>query len=190
VIWEGCIRCGHIRKVPHQWHNVCADGCGYRGDNIESIVAGVLLLLSPVAVLSMVRHRGMDGCMSPAAAVLVLWDVAICVVAIVHQNADINVSGLGVNHSGTVGDCAIAGGCAGGEGDCDSDVCGCGSTGECEAAAWVSCNTNINVCMLVNCFCAIGGCAIAGGYTGGEGDWDSDVCGSAMAPGMVRQQCR
>jgi len=30
---------------------------------------------------------------------------------IVHQNADISMSGLGVNHSGTVGDCAIAGGC-------------------------------------------------------------------------------
>jgi len=82
------------------------DGCGYRGDNVESIVTGVLLLLSPVAVLSMVRCRGRDGCMS-------LGDVAIFVVAIVCQNADINMSGLGVNHSGAVGDCAIASGCAG-----------------------------------------------------------------------------
>jgi len=39
---------GHIRKVLHQWHNVHVDGCGYRGDNVESIVASVLLLLSPV----------------------------------------------------------------------------------------------------------------------------------------------
>jgi len=60
--------------------------------------------------------------MLPVVAVLVPWDVAICVVAIVHQNADINMSGLGVNHSGTVGDCAIAGGCAGGDSDCDGDV--------------------------------------------------------------------
>jgi len=51
--------------------------------------------------------------------------------------------------------------------------CGCGGTRECEAVAWVSCNTNINVCMLVNCFCAIGGCAIAGG----KGDSDGDICG-------------
>jgi len=57
---------------------------------------------------------GMDGCMSPVVAVLVPWDVAICVVvARVHQNADISMSGLGVNCSGTVGDCAITSGCAG-----------------------------------------------------------------------------
>jgi len=110
------------RKVPHQWHNVCTDGCGYGGDNVESIVAAVLLLLYPVAVLAMVQCHWMDGCMSPAVAVLVPWDVAICVVAISHQNADISMSGLGMNCSGTVGDCAIAGGCAGGDGDCDGDV--------------------------------------------------------------------
>ena len=40
----------------------------------------------------------------------------------------------------------------------------------------MSCNTNINVCMLVNCFCAIGGCAIAGGYASSEGDSDGDMC--------------
>ena len=73
----------------------------------------VLLLLSPVAVLSMVRCHGRDGCMSLEVAVLVLGDVAIFVVAIVCLNADINMSGLGVNHSGAVGDCAIASGCAG-----------------------------------------------------------------------------
>jgi len=54
-----------------------------------------------------------DGCMSLEVAVLVLGDVAIFVVAIVCLNADINMSGLGVNHSGAVGDCAIASGCAG-----------------------------------------------------------------------------
>ena len=91
-------------------------------DNVESIVASVLLLLLLVAMLVMVRHYGMDGCMSPAVAVLVLWDVAICVVTIVHQNADISMSGLGVNHSSTVGDCAITGGCVTSDGDCNSDV--------------------------------------------------------------------
>ena len=55
-------------------------------------------------------------------AVLVPWDVAICVVAIVHQNADINMSSLGVNCSSAIGDCAIASGCAGSYGDCDGDV--------------------------------------------------------------------
>jgi len=60
--------------------------------------------------------------MSPVVAALVPWDVAICVVAIVHQNADINISGLGVNHSSAVGDCAIDGGCAGGDSDCGGNV--------------------------------------------------------------------
>ena len=61
------------------------------------------------------------GAMGEVAA-LVLGDVAIFVVAIVCQNADINMSGLGVNHPSTVGDCAIAGGCPGGDSDCDGDV--------------------------------------------------------------------
>jgi len=66
--------------------------------------------------------------MSPEVAALVPGDVAIFVVAIVCLNADINMSGLGVNHSGAVGDCAItggcaiAGGCAIGEIDCNGDV--------------------------------------------------------------------
>jgi len=64
------------------------------GDNVESIVATVLLLLSPVAVLPMVWYCGRDGCMSPEVAALVLRDVGIFVVAIVCQNADINMSGL------------------------------------------------------------------------------------------------
>jgi len=67
--------------------------------------------------------------MLPEVAVLVPWDVAICVVTIVHQNAHISMSGLGVNHSGAIGDCAISSGCASGEGDCDSNVCGCAVTG-------------------------------------------------------------
>jgi len=61
------------------------------------------------------------------------------VVAITCQNADINMSGLGVNHSGAIGDCAIACGCAGGDSDCDGDVlwlCQCQGG---KTAAWVSC---------------------------------------------------
>jgi len=42
-----------------------------------------------------------------------------------------------------------------------------------EAAEQVSYNADIDVCMLVNCFCTVGGCAI----TGGEGDCDGNVCG-------------
>jgi len=60
--------------------------------------------------------------MLPVVAVLVPWDVAICVVTIVHQNADISMSGLGVNHSSTIGDCAISSGCASSDGDCDGNV--------------------------------------------------------------------
>jgi len=71
--------------------------------------------------------------------VLVLGDVAIFVVAIVCLNADISMSGLGVNHSSTIGDCAITSGCAGGDSDCDGDVlwlCWCWGG---ETVAWVSC---------------------------------------------------
>jgi len=96
-------------------------------------------------------------------AVLVLGDVAIFVVAIVCLNADINMSGLGVNHSGTVGDCAIAGGCAGGDSDCNSDVLWLCWRQWGEAAEQVSYNADINICMLVNCFCTVGGCAGARG---------------------------
>ena len=103
--------------------------------------------------------------MLPEVAALVLGDVAIFVVAIVCLNADINMSGLGVNNSGAVGDCAIAGGYS----DCDSDVlwlCQC-QWGE--AAEQVSYNADINICMLMNCFCAVGGCA------GSDSDCDGDV---------------
>ena len=79
--------------------------------------------------------------MLPVVAVLVPWDVAICVV-IVCQNANINMSGLGVN--GTVGDCAIAGGCAGGDSDCNGDVLWLCQRRGGEAAEQVSYNADIN----------------------------------------------
>jgi len=37
--------------------------------------------------------------------------------------------------------------------------------------------------VLVSCFCATGGCAIAGGCAGSEGDSDSDVCVAVMVLG-------
>jgi len=134
------------------------DGCRYRGDNVESIVAGVLLLLSPVAVLSMVWCRGRDGCM-------LLGDVAIFVVAIVCQNADINMSGLGVNHSSTIGDCAIAS---------NGNVLWLCQRWWGEAAEQVSYNADINICMLVNRFCAVGSCAVTSGCAGGNSDCNGD----------------
>ena len=109
--------------------------------------------------------------MSLEVAALVPGDVAIFVVAIVCQNADINMSGLGVNHSGTIGDCAITSG----DSDCDGDVLWlCQHRGG-EAAEQVSYNADINICMLVNRFCAVGGCAITGGCAGGDSDCDGDV---------------
>ena len=53
--------------------------------------------------------------------------------------------------------------------------CGCAGTGGGEAAEQVSYNADINVCMLVNCFHAVGG------YTGSEGDYDGNVCGCDSA---------
>jgi len=46
-----------------------------------------------------------------------------------------------VNCFCAIGGCAIAIG----KGDCGSNVCGCDGARECEAVAWVSCNTDINV---------------------------------------------
>jgi len=83
--------------------------------------------------------------MSLVVAVLVLWDVAICVVTITHQNADISMSGPGVNHSSTIGDCAITGGCARSDSDCDGDVLWLCQHWGGEAAEQVSYNAGINV---------------------------------------------
>ena len=61
-----------------------------------------------------------------------------------------------VNCFCTIGDCAIASGCTGGKSDCDGDVLWlCWRRGG-EATEQVSYNADINICMLVNCFCAIG----------------------------------
>ena len=52
------------------------------------------------------------------------WDIARCMLTVVHHNAGICMSGV-VSHLCTVHGCTITGGCAGGEGDCVGDVCGC-----------------------------------------------------------------
>ena len=52
------------------------------------------------------------------------WDIARCMLMVVHHNAGICMSGV-VSHLCTVHGCTIAGGHAGSEGDCVGDVCGC-----------------------------------------------------------------
>ena len=61
-------------------------------------VAGMLLLLSPVAVPVAtvpvaVWHQG-NECTSPTAAVLAPGDVALCVLTVIHCNTDIGMSGV------------------------------------------------------------------------------------------------
>ena len=53
--------------------------------------------------------------------------------------------------------------------------CGCAQHQWGEAAEQVSYNADINICMLVNRFCAVGGCAITGGCASGDSDCDGDV---------------
>ena len=62
--------------------------------------------------------------MSLVVAVQTPWDIARCMLTVVHRNAGICMSGV-VSRLCTVCGCTITGGCAGGEGDCVGDVCGC-----------------------------------------------------------------
>ena len=87
-----------------------------------------MAVLSPVAVLAVV-WRGVK--ISPVVAVQTPWDIARCMLTVVHHNTGICMSGV-VSRLCTVHGCTIACGCAGGEGDCVSDVCGCvGAGGVC-----------------------------------------------------------
>ena len=71
--------------------------------------------------------------MSPAVAVQTPWDIARCMLTVVHRNTGICMSGV-VSHLCTVHGCTIAGGCVGSEGDCVGDVCGCvGAGGVCSS---------------------------------------------------------
>ena len=68
----------------------------------------------------------------PAVAVQTLWDIARCMLTVVHHNTGICMSGV-VSHLCTIHGCTITGGCAGSKGDCVSDVCGCvGTRGVCQ----------------------------------------------------------
>ena len=82
-------------------------------------LAGVMLSCSPVAVQVVVWHWGYMG-MSLVVAVQVLWDIARCMLTVVHHNAGISMSGA-VSHL-----CTICG-CADSKGDCVGDIWGCAS---------------------------------------------------------------
>ena len=83
-----------------------------------------MAVLSLVAVSAVVRCRGYVK-ISPAVAVQMPWDIARCMLTVVHHNAGICMSGV-VSHLCTVHGCTNASGCAGG------DVCGCvGARGVC-----------------------------------------------------------
>ena len=74
-------------------------------------LAGVMLSYSLVAVQAVVWHRGHMR-MSPVEAVQMPWDIARCMLTVVHCNAGICMSGV-VSHLCTVHGCTIAGGCIG-----------------------------------------------------------------------------
>ena len=85
-------------------------------------LAGVMLSCLPVAVQAVVQCQGHMR-MLPVVAVQMPWDIARCMLTVVHHNAGICMSGV-VSHLCTIHGCTITGGCAGCEGDCVSDVCG------------------------------------------------------------------
>ena len=84
--------------------------------------------------------------MLPVVAVQMLWDIARCILTVVHCDADIGMSGV-VSRLCAVCGCTIAGGCAGSKGDCAGDMCGCASAGECWwcRVAIIHCNTYIGI---------------------------------------------
>ena len=88
--------------------------------------AGVMLSCSQVAVQVVVWCWGHMR-MSLVVAVQTPWDIARCMLTVVHHNAGICMSGV-VSRLCTVHGCTITGG----EGDCVGDVCGCvGARGVC-----------------------------------------------------------
>ena len=94
-------------------------------------LAGVMLSCLPVAAQAVVQCWGHMR-MLPVVAVQMPWDIARCMLMVVHCNAGICMSGV-MSHLCTVHGCTITSGCAGGEGDCVGDVCGCvGTRGVCQ----------------------------------------------------------
>ena len=71
-------------------------------------LAGVMLSCLLVAVQVVVWCQGYMG-MLPAGAVQVPWDIARCMLTVVHHNADIGMSGV-VSHLCTICGCTIASG--------------------------------------------------------------------------------
>ena len=103
-------------------------------------VTGALLLYSLVAVQAVLQCWGYIG-MSPAVAVQAPWDIARCMLTVIHSNADIGMSDM-VSHL-----CAIHG-CASSKGDCVGDICGCASImGVCwqHRVAITHCSTDIGM---------------------------------------------
>ena len=89
-----------------------------------------MAVLSPVAVSAVVRCWRYVKILL-AVAVQTPWDIARCMLMVVHHNTGICMSGV-VSHLCTIHGCTITGGCAGGEGDCVGNVCGCvGARGVC-----------------------------------------------------------
>ena len=92
----------------------------------------VVLLL--VAVLAVVRCWGYVEIL-PAVAVQMLWDIARCMLMVVHCNAGICMSGV-VSHLCTVHGCTIASGC----------VSSCMTLGVCEDIASSGCANAVGYC--------------------------------------------
>ena len=73
--------------------------------------------------------------MSPAVAVQTPWDIARCMLTVVHRNTGICMSGV-VSHLCTVRGYTIAGGC----------VSGCTALGVCEDVAGGGCANAVGYC--------------------------------------------
>ena len=97
-------------------------------------LAGVMLSCLPVAVQAVVRCRGHMR-MSPVVAVQKPWDIARCMLMVVHCNAGICMSGV-VSCLCTVHGCTIAGGCVG----------SCTAPGVCEDITGGGCANAMGYC--------------------------------------------
>ena len=71
-----------------------------------------MAVISPVAVSVVVWRWGYVE-ISPAVAVQMPWDIARCMLTVVHHNAGICMSDV-VSHLSTVHGCTITGGCVSG----------------------------------------------------------------------------
>ena len=97
-------------------------------------LASVMLSCSLVAVQAVVRHWGHIR-MLLVVAVQTLWDIARCMLMVVHHNTGICMSGV-VSRLCTVHGCTIAGGCVG----------GCMALGVCEEITGSGCANTVGYC--------------------------------------------